>query len=103
MNTNNTVIARMCAVAVVTAFAGLTMAVGAGTPTTSAANVPVDHMGPGAGSVKTAPFLHIDASGVTSASGPAMSFHVDANQSLLSTSGQLIGPGQGSVKAPGIH
>jgi hypothetical protein len=63
-------------------------------------NVPVDHMGPGLGSVKSAPFAHIGSTSPAPVQpDTTMSFHVDTNQAVWSG----MGPSQLSVKAPGIH
>jgi hypothetical protein len=92
MKTNIAIQFRLLTATAVFALAAVSTAV-------AVADVPTDHMGPGAGSVKSAPFIHVNT-----ASGPAstdaMSFHVDANGS---TNTLTMGPGQLSVKAPGIH
>ena len=57
-------------------------------------SIPVAHQGPGAGSVKSAPFTWLASAPSTVA---PMSFHA---ASAVATAAQHVGPGIGSVKSP---
>jgi len=108
MKTNiNTCIGRF-AVAAVAAFAVVSISAvaakadqsTAGSATQNAWSVPVAHLGPGVGSVKSYPYNHIDSANAPSTT-VALFFHVQGSTVPLSTSGQPLGPGTLSSKAGG--
>jgi len=68
-----------------------------------AVSVPVDHQGPGIGSVKTAPFVHIDSGSHQAQSRGSMSFHILGSSSPNGLWATRLGPGPWSVKSGGNH
>lgn len=104
MNTNITTVRLFAiaaaAAALVAPTASFASAADATSPQSVLVNgisVPVAHLGPGAGSVKTAPYIWFSA-----APAAPMAFHI-TDDSSANAAVKHLGPGIGSVKSPAVR